>query len=131
MQQGLLFHYELGFPKNAKLRFGTLKLLWSQHALRECQADRYGIINPPQTLDTDSAQIIEAELKPRDHGRLWTEKVVYRIPYTDKKDMVIVVIPSRGLVKTVWINVRDDLHKTLDASKYWTVAQYETQYLKK
>lgn len=125
---GMLFHYELGFPKYAKLHFGTLNLFWTQHALRECEADRYGIIDPPKTLDTDKAQVIEAEIKRFDSGALWTEKVVYRIPYTETKDMVLVVIPASGRVKTVWINMKEDTHKTLDASKYWTPAQYEWVY---
>ena len=124
----MLFHYELGFPKAAKLRFGTLELSWTKHALSECSADRYGIINPPQTLDTNTAQIIEAEIARKPNGKLFTEKVVYRIPYTEVKDMVLVVIPNSGRVKTVWINVRDDTHKTLDASKYWTLEKYNTLY---
>jgi hypothetical protein len=93
----MLFHYELGFPKHAKLHFGTLNLFWTQHALGECQADRYGIIDPPKTLDTD-------------------------------KDMVLVVMPASGRVKTVWINMKEDTHRTLDESKYWTPAQYEWKY---
>jgi len=114
----MLFHYQLGFPKRAKLHFGTLQLIWSHHALRECGADRYGIIEPPKTLDTDNAQVIEAEIKRQGDGTLLTEKVVYRIPYTSTKDMVLVVMPAKSLVKTVWINVRKDTHRTLDESKY-------------
>ena len=114
-------HYQLGFPSNCRLRFGLLKLEWTRHALRECQADRYGIIHPPTHLDTEKAQVIEAEIERDEGGKLWTKKVVYRIPYTDTKDMVLVVIPQlakASKVKTVWINVRDDLHSTLDESKY-------------
>lgn len=125
----MLFHYQLGFPARAKLRFGTLNLVWTKHALSECSADRYGIINPPQTLDTEKAQVIEAELHKNDYGHsLWTEKVVYRIPYTETKDMVLVVIPSSGRVKTVWINMKEDMHRTLDGSKYWTPEQYDWVY---
>lgn len=126
--QSMLFHYQLGFPKAARLRFGTLTLFWTKHALSECSADRYGIINPPQTLDTDTAQIIEAEITRKPNGKLFTEKVVYRIPYTDVKDMVLVVMPNTGRVKTVWINVRDDTHKTLDESKYWTLERFQNLY---
>jgi hypothetical protein len=114
----MLFHYELGFPEMATLRFGTLRLAWTQHALRECKSDRYGIVHPPDTLDTETAQVIEAEIHKTPSGALETTKVVYRIPYTQTKDMVLVVIPSSSRVKTVWINVRDDTHRTLDASKY-------------
>ena len=126
--QTMLFHYQLGFPKDAKLRFGTLNLSWTKHALSECSADRYGIINPPQTLDTNTAQVIEAEITRKPNGSLYTEKVVYRLPYTEKKDMVIVVIPSSGRVKTVWINVRNDTHKTLDESKYWSLEKFNAAY---
>ena len=117
----MLFHYELGFPQGCRLRFGVLSLQWSQHALRECQADRYGIIDPPPKLDTDTAQVIEAEIERDARGKLWTNKVVYRIPYKDTRDMVLVVIPQlhrQSRVKTVWINQRTDLHYTLDETKY-------------
>lgn len=75
--------------------------------------DRYGIVHPPKTLDTDTAQVIEIECCGTE-----TTKVVYRIPYTDTKDMVLVIIPASSRVKTVWVNVRNDTHRTLDASKY-------------
>lgn len=125
----MLFHYQLGFPEKAKLRFGVLTLSWTKHALNECSADRYGIIHPPQTLDTNTAQVIEAEIT-YENRRLFTEKVVYRIPYTETKDMVIVVIPSSGRVKTVWINVRNDTHTTLDESKYWTLEKFRATFQK-
>jgi hypothetical protein len=117
----MLFHYQLGFPARCRLRFGTLQLDWSRHALRECQADRYGIIHPPTHLDTNTAQVIEAEIEKQETGMLWTKKVVYRIPYEGTKDMVLVVIPQLNRpspVKTVWINQRTDLHFTLDETKY-------------
>lgn len=126
----MLFHYQLGFPEKAKLRFGVLNLSWTKHALQECSADRYGIIHPPQTLDTNTAQVIEAEITQKENGRLTTEKVVYRIPYTETKDMVIVVIPSSGRVKTVWINVKNDKHSTLDESKYWSLEKYYAAFRK-
>ena len=116
----MLFHYQLGFPARAQLRFGTKTLYWTKHALAECSADRYGIINPPNELDTDKAQVIEAELSRLDDGSFYTHKVVYRIPYTETKDMVIVFVPSSGAVKTVWINMKEDTHRTLNTKKYWT-----------
>lgn len=119
-RSGMLFHYQLGFPKGAKLTFGTIYLYWTKHALSECSADRYGIIDPPNQLDTDKAQVIEAELSRLDDGSFYTNKVVYRIPYTDTKDMVLVVSPGSGAVRTVWINMKEDTHRTLDRSKYWT-----------
>lgn len=124
----MLFHYQLGFPKRAKLTFGTIYLFWTKHALSECSADRYGIINPPSQLDTDKAQVIEAELSRLADGSFYTNKVVYRIPYTDTKDMVLVVSPGSGAVRTVWINMKEDTHRTLDRSKYWTPESVEWVY---
>lgn len=113
MNETRLYHFELGIPKAAQLRFGKMPLNYSGHAQRASQNDRYGTIELPKYLDTNTAQVIEVEMRGRE-----TLKIVYRVKYNEILDLVLVVIPDRGFVKTVWLNQRNDLHKTLDASRY-------------
>lgn len=108
-----LFHFELGIPKIAQTKIGTIQLRYSMHAERAARSDRYGNISLPQDLDTNSAQVIEVEMRGR-----FTLKVVYRVKYNESADLVLVVLPENGMVKTVWLNLNSDLHRTLDASKY-------------
>lgn len=110
-----LYHSELGIPNNAKTNFGSMLLDYSPHALEAALDDRYGnIINLPSFLDTSTAQVIEVETD--NNGK--TTKVLYRVPYSDELDLVLAVIPDRRFVKTVWLNQKNDLHNTLDNSKY-------------
>jgi len=47
-------------------------------------------------------------------------KIAMRVKLDEKRDLVIVGIPQMGglFVKTVWINLRNDSHKTLNKNKY-------------
>jgi antitoxin component of MazEF toxin-antitoxin module len=108
----MLFHRDVGFPKNVQMMTGVLNLRYSQHALRAAREDRYGIMELPETLDVTNGKPVEIEVED---GRV--VKSVYRASYDDEIDMVIVVQPD-GFVKTVWFNMKTDKHKTLDRSKY-------------
>lgn len=114
----MLFHFELQFPTNAKLHFGTIDLVYTNHAKRACKTDRYGTIQPPKQLNTDNAKVIEAEIIRSTDNTLQTKKVLYRVPYKGSNDLCIVLIPETKIVKTVWINKTTDSHLTLDRQKY-------------
>lgn len=45
-------------------------------------------------------------------------KMAVRFPYNDKLDIVLVISPSDGFVRTVWANEKGDTHKTLNLYKY-------------
>lgn len=115
-----LYHKDLGFPnrvtnmlagaKKAKFQF---ELDYSYHAKQSAETDRYGRINLPTHVDCGSAQPIEVETKD---GQI--NKVVYRTAYNEKFDLVIVVVANDGFVRTVWLNRVDDIHNSLDESKY-------------
>lgn len=54
-------------------------------------------------------------------------KYVVRVPIANHRDMSVVIRPKRSnithnvesfLIVTAWLNDRDDVHSTLDASKY-------------
>ena len=109
-----LYHADLGIPQNAQTQHGQMLLDYSPHALDAALDDRYGnIVNLPKSLDTSKAQVIEVEMQGAK-----TTKVVYRIPYNEEYDLVMVLVPDRRFVKTVWLNKNSDLHNTLDVSKY-------------
>lgn len=114
----MLFHVELQFPKNAKLHFGTIDLVYTKHAKNACKTDKYGIIVPPKRLNTDNAKVIEAEIVRSDDNTLHTKKVVYRVPYKGSNDLCIVLVPETNVVKTVWINKMNDRHSTLNTHRY-------------
>jgi hypothetical protein len=129
----ILYHTEIGFPKNFVPPKGRYELEWGTHALDEAAKDRYGKVPTPKTLVVDKMKIIELGVK---NGKV--SKILYRgtlacaicreneTPQANcthpKRDMCIVVIPKPNkqpwYVKTVWINLQSDKHKTLDGSKY-------------
>jgi hypothetical protein len=129
----ILYHSELGFPQHFKPPTGRKKLEYSRHALEASMDDRYGKIPKLTTLSVDHMKIIELGVQ---NNKI--SKILYRgtlscidchqnkLPQADcphpKRDMCIVVIPRPGdqpwYVKTVWINLQSDKHKTLDETKY-------------
>lgn len=108
-----LYHFELGFPSSAQMHFGQMLLEYSTHARTAAQNDRYGDISLPLSLDTHQATVIEIEM----FGNK-TTKVLYRVPYNAQHDLMIALIPDRRYVKTVWLNRKDDAHKTLEEWRY-------------
>lgn len=113
----VLYHREIGFPRNFTPPSGVYELEYSRHALDASLDDRYGKMPVLQRLNVDRLQIVELGVQD---GRV--SKLVYRGHLDEDRDMVVVVIPKpRGqkwFVKTVWINLRSDAHKTLDHRKY-------------
>lgn len=110
-----LYHYQLGLPK-VQLPQGVALLEYTGHAKRAANDDRYGVITLPVALDTSAAKVIEVEVD----GNAVT-KVLYRVSYDHKHDLCLAVIPRRygaWLVKTVWLNRKDDTHRTLDEKRY-------------
>ncbi len=108
----MLYHKDLGFPKNMKFR-PVDGLIPSSHALRERDSDRYGKFDIPTSFDPATWTVIEIEVT---NGAL--NKVVARKPIDEKRDIVMVFLPLTRLIKTVWINEANDIHKTLDKSAY-------------
>lgn len=109
MKDGL-YHRDLGLP--VTLGFATM-LRYSPHALEEASSDRYGNLDLPKSIGTHEAEVIEVEVR---NGKPF--KALLRKPYDDRRDICLVVLLDRGIVKTVWCNLRNDNHHTLDTSKY-------------
>jgi len=107
-----LYHKDIGFPAKMKFRAVT-GLVPSQHALLASKNDRYGKFEIPTSFDPAEWTVIEIEVN---NGAL--NKIVARKSLDDKRDIVMAFLVQAKLIKTVWINVRDDEHKTLDKSAY-------------
>ena len=108
-----LYHKDIGLPIAAsKFRIGNIPLVYSLHAMFEAKKDRYDVINLPKMLDTNSATVIELEIKNK---RI--NKIVFRVNYSAVFDLVV-VLSSSMYVKTVWLNKKTDQHKTLNKTLY-------------
>ena len=108
-----LYHTEIGFPSNIELPKGIFNLTYSNHAKRASSNDRYGQMTLPTTLDTEEAKLIEIEVENNE-----VIKSVHRTKYDDILDRIIVLIPQKSFVKTVWFNRSDDKHSTLQHWRY-------------
>lgn len=114
LQNGL-FHKDIGLPIAPNKIIFHGQLVYSNHAKRASNNDRYGKINLPKTLNTrdNNCTLIELEVK---NGK--PTKGVYRIPYCASYDLIIVLLYDTALVKTVWLNSKADKHTTLQTWKY-------------
>lgn len=111
-----LYHSEIRLPDGFIAPKGRVALDWTRHAEHARNSDRYGDIPAFRTATLDNLTVIEVGVE---NNRV--VKIVYRGCFTENYDVVMVLIP-RGrqpwTVKTVWLNDKADLHKTLDRSKY-------------
>lgn len=108
-----LYHKEIGFPDNIQILTGHMDLEYSRHAMDEASGDKYGGVDLPEFIDFQLGNVIEIEV---DNDKVI--KMVVRVSYDEEKDLVLVIIPQNGLVKTVWFNTRGDKHRTLDKWRY-------------
>ena len=91
-------------------------LSYSRHALHAALDDKNGTINPsdfPREFTHDWGLIVEVT-----EGDESIEKIVVRRAIDEARDLVLVILPLTGVVKTLWINFTSDNHKTLDKTKY-------------
>jgi hypothetical protein len=114
---GNLYHFEVGLP-DVDLP-GRLHLDYGPHALEAAQRDKYGDLTRflPRKLDVKAAQVVEMGTNSR--GQVI--HLLVRFPvFGTGLDIVLAVAPSRDswFVKTVWGQETDDVHRTLDRSRY-------------
>lgn len=111
-----LYHAEIGLPRGFVKPTGRVPLRWTRHADAARRNDRYGDIRRFGSATLDRLTVIEVGIEAGN-----VAKILFRGKYTEKLDVCMVLIPGREwTVKTVWINERNDVHKTLDRSKYVT-----------
>lgn len=115
----MLYHKDTGIPKRVRgcVPMGVKDIVYSRHAEGEFY-DKNGKIMPPNKLNFSECEVIEVTI----FGQI-VDKLVLRKPYNDTHDLVAVVIPSKDnnrkvwFAKTVWLNHKEDTHKTLDKSR--------------
>lgn len=113
-----LYHFEVYIPPTLTVTPYSGALRYSYHAREEARSDRYGHIDLPPTLDAGRGTLIEVETSADwDKGPAEVNKYVWRQPLDAERDLVLVVQPD-GFVRTVWVNVLTDTHKTLNRHKY-------------
>ncbi len=109
-----LYHKDIRLPENFIAPTQRVTLAWTLHAERARQNDRYGVIPKFNTIPLAAFEVIEVEVI---NDRV--SKLVVRGHYNADLDIVFVVIPNGTyVVKTVWFQERNDLHRTLDRSRY-------------
>lgn len=111
-----LYHKDIRLPEGFRLPCRVVTLEYSRHAQRAADDDRYGMIPVLPILNLGLCEVIEVEIAGRR-----VEKMVLRTGLDAHNDVVVVVIPktpNHYFVKTVWINEKNDDHKTLDRSRY-------------
>jgi hypothetical protein len=109
-----LFHSDVFVPPVAKTPVFEGPLRYSAHALQEARSDRYGGITLPTEFHCANAKLIESEVLLAQNRVV---KQVWRQRLDNTRDLVL-VIGEGGLVRTVWINLLTDKHRSLDRLKY-------------
>jgi hypothetical protein len=112
----LLFHSEVFMPASAKKPIHEGPLRYRKHAFDESRNDRYGQIALPAEFSSSNAQLIEAEVL-LEHDQARVVKQLWRQPLDAKRDLVMAILEG-GMVKTVWVNLKTDKHRSLDKSRY-------------
>ena len=109
-----LFHREVFMPETLlnQIVGKEVKFSFSHHAKSECRNDRYGFIIPPTSVKVEASKVVELESTD---GKV--SKVVYRQALDAQRDIVLVFLPD-GFVKTLWINLASDNHRTLNKGAF-------------
>lgn len=111
----MIFHKDVYLPDHLiECVPATLYLTWSSHALSARKSDRYGSIKHFDKINVDADTIIEISEESGGY------KILLRLDYDEKFDISVVIL-IRGethLVKTVWLNDKQDKHSTLKRHKY-------------
>jgi len=109
-----LYHADIRLPEGFVSPTARVRLRWTEHANRARRDDRYGEIPSFTSLPLANFKVIEIGVENRR-----VVKMLVRGHYTKNLDICFVLIPGAvWTVKTVWMNERNDTHRTLDRSKY-------------
>jgi hypothetical protein len=109
-----LYHFEIGFPKNLPAFRPVIGLIPSRHAESACWNDRYGVITLPKNFLPGVAKVIEIETDERGN----VVKILARQQHNERTDVVYAFLVQSKLIKTAWLQERNDLHKTLRRENY-------------
>ncbi len=109
------YHPKIGLPRNLNLPQGVFPLTYSRPAVERAQEKAIWLHRLPAFLDTRQAKLVDVETTD---GVLTA--AAYRQFWTQKTDLILVVQPEEGpwLVRSVFINHKDDQHEQLDGGRY-------------
>ena len=113
-----LFHKDVYMPPHLAQPCFRGRLTYTRHALDAAADDRYGKVTLLHSFIPEQATLIETEAEDGPNGR--NSKIVkqlWRCPMDEERDIVMALLPC-GRVKTVWVNLRNDRHRTLNRSRY-------------
>lgn len=110
-----LYHADIFIPDWFTMPTERATLTYSRHALYASNNDRYGAIPVFETIPLSAFTLIELGVTEDK-----ASKIVVRGKFDEERDVIFVLIPRNGdyFVKTVWINLRTDEHKTLNRNRY-------------
>lgn len=118
-----LYHAELGFPRSLRLPNDRRKVIWTNHAREEAKNDRLGdishLLSLHSSFDPRNAKLVEVE----SYDKINVRKAVYRLPLSPSqpnRDLVIVLVPEGNsyVARTVWSNLKTDIHSNLNLKRY-------------
>lgn len=124
-----IYHKDLGFPNTLHIPDFQVHLEYSHHAQERTKRKKlnqdgsesdtmlYDLNLLPKMVRISKENIFEIETKNNKRCK----KVLIRIKYDNKRDMILVLqILHKKLAKvvTLWLNARKDNHKTINMEKY-------------
>lgn len=113
------YHVELGIPSALPLPSGIVTLWPTEHARTEAATDKYGPVELPDAIDTRQKKRVRlVEVTVDENER--PVSVLYRVRYDTERDLCLAVALPDRTVKTVWVNLRTDVHQTLRRELYAT-----------
>jgi hypothetical protein len=114
----LLFHREVFMPpKILALGEFNVPVILTAHAEKAAAEDRYGVIAIPSRVAFSGKNVIEAEVVDKK-----LTKVLLRLEYDETRDLIMALSVPDFRVKTVWFNLKSDIHSTLRRELYNTAA---------
>lgn len=123
-----IFHKDVGIPDEVIIPDGRIYLEPSNHAEKEAKNDKYlkdeeDKLKMPDSVKISEEDVFEVKI---DENKI-IKKIGFRTSYDSDRDLVIVATPTSTdmfnprkpwTVKTVWVNMKDDKHSTLNESEY-------------
>lgn len=110
------YHTAKGLP-DILLPTGVFPLTYSTHALERTRAKGIWQHRLPAFLDTSNAELVDIEVQDQQ-----VTAAAYRQHWTQQKDLVLAcqVNQQPWLVRTLYINAKQDRHPTLNLDPYCT-----------
>ena len=116
LQRKRLYHRDIYLPRVWQdFPSRDFDVIASSHAIHAAEDDN---IHLPNTVNISGHNIIEVE----SYKDTTEVKIVVRLSYNAGYDLIVVVFFGKAgaMLKTVWLNSKSDLHRTLDESKYYS-----------